>query len=99
MAGNHAGQAGLGRRQLAEHALHRGDVADAVNLGDLGGDAQNHFELFPKAHVGLVVAQTVAGRLEIDIARERRVVVSEDALPRHLHIFKDDHGVGFVELP
>src|ERR1043165_1876181 len=99
LAVDHAGDAALDRGHVAERLLHRGDFDRVRRMRDLAAQAENQAHLGPEAHVRLVVAEAVARRLDVDVAREERVVVHEHALPGHLDLVAHHHAVGLVVAP
>ena len=76
----------LDRRHLAERLAHGRNLVGAGRLRDLAAQAEQETHLRPVAHVRLVIAEAVAGRLDVDVAREQRIVVHEHLLPRHLDV-------------
>src|ERR1051326_5741810 len=91
LAVDHAGDAALDRVYVPEHLLHVGVFDRAGRMRRLVAQVENQAHLGPEAHVRLVVAEAVARRLDVDVAREERVVVHEHALPGHLDLVAHHH--------
>ena len=61
------------------------------------GEADHEAQLGDVAHLRLVVAVEVRGRLPPLVARDFDVAVDEHVLPRHEHVVEHDVAVGLVE--
>ena len=43
-----------------------------------------------------MIAEAMTRRLDVDVARQKRVAMDEHAFPRHFDLVADEHAVGFV---
>ena len=96
LAVDHAGDHRLLGGDAAERFLDRRHLVGAGRIGDPGAQADDQAHLRPVAHVRLMIAEAMARRLDVDLARQDGVVVDEDLLPRHLDLVAQQHAVAFV---
>ena len=93
---DHAGDGAFDRGHFAEHFAHAWHLVSTSGVRNLATEAEQQTHLGPVAHIGLVIAQAVAGRLDVDLARQHGVVMHKDLLPGDFDVVAQDHAVGFV---
>src|SRR5207248_7318014 len=89
----------LDRRHLAKRLLDGRDLVGTSRLRDLAAETEQETHLRPIAHIRLMIAEAMARRLDVDVAREHGIVVHEDFLPRHLDVVAQNHAVALVVAP
>ena len=96
LPGDDATKGRLQRGKPAKGFAHSRNLVCTRGLGDARGKTDQQAHLGVKTHVRLVIAVTMRRRLDIDVARQHRIVVHEHFFPRHLDLVAHHHAVSLV---